>query len=447
MHPDAVHGDGLQDLATQDFAAGGRKVGIFLHDPLQHPVLQLVVAMGRHGQAGPGVGQGGFQFTELLARIPVQHGQDRAGGHQAVVVAVAQVSGHEEVARLLEPRQGAQFGGLALDVGVARLPVDHLGAIGLEDLVGLVEAGRLHIDHEGAVRIDLGQVAGQHQADLVGKDLLARVVNHPAAITVAVEAQGQVGAGLAHPLGHLHQHGVIFRVRIVLGEGVVEVGVHLDHLDAHPTQGVRGEGAGGAVAAGADHLQRPLDLHLGGDVGHIGLAEVPDTDQFPARPGHALAVQHDVFQPGHFLGPEGQGLVRPHLDPGPAVLVVAGGDHGHAGGVQFELTEIGHGRQGQADVQNLHPAFQKAQDQGLFDAEAVAAEIMAGDDPGRDADFVDIGGQGQAERLNAEEIDLLLQDPARVVFPKPGRLDQGLSLIGGRVRLQVLAGLEHGASV
>ena len=38
-------------------------------------------------------------------------------------------------------------------------------------------------------------------------------------------------------------------------------------------------------------------------------------------------------------------------------------DHGDARRIQLELAEIGHGRQGQADVQNLHAAFEQAEDQ------------------------------------------------------------------------------------
>ena len=64
-------------------------------------------------------------------------------------------------------------------------------------------------------------------------------------------------------------------------------------------------------------------------------------------------TQHDLLQPAHFLRTERQRPLGAHLHAGPAVLVVAGRDHGHAGRIQIELGEIGHGRDRQADVQNL----------------------------------------------------------------------------------------------
>ena len=437
MHPHPVDGDGLDDLPPEDRAAGVGQGLIFGDDPLQHPVFQLVVAMRRHGHGGPGVGQGRLQLRQLLPRIAVQHGQYGTGGDDAVVIAAAQRRIEEEMARLLEPGEGPQFGGLALDIAVARLPVDDLGPVRLQHRVGLVQAGRFHIDDEGGVGVQGRQVAAQHQADLVGIDLLARVIHHAAAVTVAVEAQGQIGPGLAHPGRHLHQHGVVFGVRIVFGEGPVEVGVHLDDLGPHPAQGLGRKGTGRAIAAGGHDLDRPAQLHLGGDLFQIAFAEAFDPRQRTARAGHALAIEDDVLEPPDLVGAEGQGRVGPHLDPRPAVLVVAGRDHGHAGCVEGELGEIGRRRQGQTDIQNLHPAFQQAEGQGLFHAQRIGAEIVADHDPRPLADLVHIGRQPEAERLYAQQIDLLLQDPARVVLAEPGRLDQRNGLVFGGVGAQV----------
>ena len=47
--------------------------------------------------------------------------------------------------------------------------------------------------------MERGEVAGQHDADLVGEDLLALVVDHAAAVAVAVEAEADVGAALPSP--------------------------------------------------------------------------------------------------------------------------------------------------------------------------------------------------------------------------------------------------------
>ena len=47
--------------------------------------------------------------------------------------------------------------------------------------------------------MQLREIARQHDADLVGEDLLALVVDDAAAVAVAVEAEPDIGAGLAAP--------------------------------------------------------------------------------------------------------------------------------------------------------------------------------------------------------------------------------------------------------
>ncbi len=393
--------------------------------------------MGRHGQGGVGHRQGLLQVRQLLARVAVEHGQDGGGGHQPVVVAPADRLVEEEVARLLEAGQGAELGGLALDVAVAGLPVDGLGAIGLQHLVGDEQARGLHVDDEGRAGVHLGEVAGQHQADLVGEDLLALVVDHPAAVAVAVEAERQVRAVAPHHRGHGVQHDLVFGVRIVVGEAPVELRVHLDHLGhAHAAQGLRREGAGRAVAAGGDHLQRTLQRHARGDVGDVAFGHAGHVHELAAGLLPPASREHDLLQPAHLVRAEGQGLVRAHLDPGPAVLVVAGGDHGHARRVQIELGEIGHGRDRQADVEHLAAGGDQAQRQGLLDREGIGAEVVADHDAGL-AELLDVGPEPEAQGFHAKQVDLRPEQPARVVFAKAGRLDQGFGLIRQRVRLQV----------
>ena len=68
----------------------------------------------------------------------------------------------------------------------------------LQHGVGREEAGRLHVDDEGRARVQRGEVARQHDADLVGEDLVALVVDHAAAVAVAVEAEPDIGAVLPH---------------------------------------------------------------------------------------------------------------------------------------------------------------------------------------------------------------------------------------------------------
>ena len=68
---------------------------------------------------------------------------------------------------------------------------------------------------------------------------------------------------------------------------------------------------------------------------------------------------------------------------------------------------------------------------------------MAGDDLGLNADLVQIGAQPQAQRLDAQKIDLLAEQPARVIFAKAVGGDQRQVLVIGGVGHKVGAGLDH----
>ena len=68
---------------------------------------------------------------------------------------------------------------------------------------------------------------------------------------------------------------------------------------------------------------------------------------------------------------------------------------------------------------------------------------MAGDDLGLDADVVQIGAQPQAQRLDAQQVDLLAEQPARVIFAKAVGGDQRQVLVVGGVGDEVGAGLDH----
>ncbi|MNR07951.1 hypothetical protein D3C85_1240850 [compost metagenome] len=176
------------------------------------------------------------------------------------------------------------------------------------------------------------------------------------------------------------------------------------------------------------------------------LAEALDAFDATAGTGDALAVQHDLLQAADLVRTEGQRGLGAHLDAGPAVFIVAGRDHGHAGAVQRELGVIGHRRQGQTDVDHLHAALQQAEDQGLFHRQGIGAEVMADGDARAHADLVRIGGQAQTQGLNAQKVDLFFQNPARVVLAEARRLDQGGGFVLRRIGADVLARFRHGSS-
>ena len=287
------------------------------------------------------------------------------------------------------------------------------------------------------------QVAGQHQADLVGEDLFAGVIHHPATVAVAVKAEREVGALRAHRLGHGVQHLRVFGIGVVAREIVVEIAIHLDDLGAHPPQARWREGPGRAVAAGADHLQRPLELAVRCGVGDIALGHAFYLGERPAGPGLETAAEHDLLQSTDLIRPEGHRWTGSHLHASPAVLVVAGGDHGHAGRVEVELGKIGDRRQRQADIEHLAAGGDQAERQGLLHRQRIRPVVVADDDP-RPAELMDIGPQAHAKRLDAQQVEIRAQQPARVVLAKAGWLDQRRDFIGRGVGQEVAArGGEH----
>ena len=61
---------------------------------------------------------------------------------------------------------------------------------------------------------------------------------------------------------------------------------------------------------------------------------------------------------------------------------------------------------------------------------------MAGDDLRLHAHLVEERAEAEAERLDPHQVDLLLEQPARVVFAKARGLDHGLRFVGEGVGLQ-----------
>ena len=109
----------------------------------------------------------------------------------------------------------------------------------------------------------LGQLAGGDQrGDRGRRDRLAALVDHEAAVGVAVEGQAEVGAVLAHRALQVDQVGRVQRVGLVVGEGAVQLEVERHDLQRQRRQdGVAEHGRDGvaahAVAGVDDHLQRP----------------------------------------------------------------------------------------------------------------------------------------------------------------------------------------------
>src|SRR5690606_8553026 len=83
--------------------------------------------------------------------------------------------------------------------------------------------------------------------------------------------------------------------------------------------------------------------------------------------------------------------------------------------------------------------FQQAEGQGLLHRERIGAVVVADDDAAL-ALTLDISAEPEAQRLQAEQVQLLVQNPADVVLAKSGGLDQRDGLELKRVGAKVGAG-------
>ena len=172
------------------------------------------------------------------------------------------------------------------------------------------------------------QVAGQHDADLVGEDLVALVVDDPAPVPVAVEAEPDVGARGLDLFGHGFEHVEVFGIGIVAREGEIGFGVERNHLAAERFEEPGRKSPRGAVAAGRHHLQLSRDLPVLRKVGQVAGREVRDRTIGTAFGRRSFAAENEVAKPRHLVRAEGDRALPPHLDAGPAVVVVGRRHHG-----------------------------------------------------------------------------------------------------------------------
>ncbi len=220
-------------------------------------------------------------------------------------------------------------------------------------------------------------------------------------------------------------------------ERIIEVGVKRDYVAAESRQHLRCERARRAVAASGDHLQLAGEWFAPRKAVHVTLADIRVKMIRASWVGAISAFQNNDSQRGHFIGAERQWPRHPHLDAGPAVVVMARRYHGHAFDIQGELREVRHGRQRKPDVVNLGPAREHARDERVLDARRIGPVIVARHDADGYAALPHQRRHGHADRLQAHEIHFLREEPARVVLPKPGRLHEGEPFKIGRVRREI----------
>ena len=356
------------------------------HHAVDHAVFQLVVAMRRHGRRLPGARQLVLQLGESLAGVAVEHVEHGERRHQAVVIAAAERRIEEEMARLLEADQRAGLVAVALDVGMAGLPELGRGAVLLQHRIGEEQPGRFHVGDEQRARLRAAMSRASITPTLSAKIASPSLSTTPQRSPSPSKARPRSAPVLEHGVARRVQHVEIFGIGIVRGEGVVELAIERDDGGAKLGENARREGAGRAVAAGDDDLQRAQQFRPRQKVGHVALGHVGHEDVAAAFVllGE-VRVEHDLLERGHVVGREGEGPLDAHLDAGPAIVVMAGGDHGDAFDFERELREIGHGRERQADVVHLGAAGEQSCGQRRFHRGRIGAVVMADDDAQRHA--------------------------------------------------------------
>ena len=284
------------------------------------------------------------------------------------------------------------------------------------------------------------EIARQHHADLVGEDLVALVVDHAAAVAVAVEAEARrrpCARRTASRDGVQHLH--VFGVGIVAREGVVEL-----RSRAAPPRSRSASRTCGAKAPAvplpqaATTFRRRFSLGRSVSAFDVALGHVGHEDDSGRRPPVSQLPTSTISLSAVISsGPKVSGRCDAHLDAGPAVVVVAGRHHGDAFDLKLELGEVGHRRQREADVVHLAAAGQQAVDQRLLHGGRIGAVVVADDEALRDARArPNSVAMPRPDGVEPHEVDLLREQPARVVLAKAGRLDERQPLEVGGVRLQ-----------
>ena len=217
-----------------------------------------------------------------------------------------------------------------------------------------------------------------------------------------------------------------------------------NNVAAELRQRLRRESARRAVSARNHDLQFAFEGLAVREIGDVALGHVRMEVIGAAFVQRDAAFENQVAQRAHILRPEGQGTRHAHLDAGPAIVIVARRDHGHAFDLKRELREIGHRRKRKPDIVHLRAASKHAGDQRVFDARRIGAVIVPRHDPGRHAALPHQRRHGDADRLHPHQVDFLREQPARIVFAKTGGLHVGQPLEIGGVRLKIPARLRKG---
>ncbi len=140
------------------------------------------------------------------------------------------------VRRVLAAEDGARAGHLGLDEGVADPGADGDAAVLADDLRHARRRDQVVDDRAAGV---LGELAGGDEGGDGGRrDRFAALVDHEAAVGVAVEGEAEVGALGADAGLEVHDVGGVERVRLMVGERAVQLEVHRDEGEGSPSKTV-----------------------------------------------------------------------------------------------------------------------------------------------------------------------------------------------------------------
>src|SRR5262249_43421062 len=95
----------------------------------------------------------------------------------------------------------------------------------------------------------------------------------------------------------------------------------------------------------------------------------------------------------------------------------------------------------QSDVVHLGAAGEQTGGQCSFDRGGIGPEVMAGHDSDRNAALAHQRGEAKADGFEAWQVDLFGIEPARIVFAKASRFDEGQPFEFGSVGSEILARL------
>ena len=119
-----------------------------------------------------------------------------------------------------------------------------------------------------------GQIAGEHDTDLVRENLVALIIHDPAPITITVKAQRHVSSLTTDDFSHGMEHIHVLGIWIIAGKCMIEFGIQWHDLTSQSLQNGGRKCTSCAVAAGGNNFHFPLERCPIGQIGGVALGEV-----------------------------------------------------------------------------------------------------------------------------------------------------------------------------